>query len=59
LNDPQGIRADFCQKSNEYLKIGPPPLPEQEYDHVGVSVTEQLRDIPHCPDIATMKYLSS
>jgi hypothetical protein len=34
-------------------------MPEQEYDHVRVSVTEQLRDIQHCPDIATMKYLSS
>lgn len=59
LYDPKGILSDFCAKINKALDNSPPSLPEQEYDHVRVSITETLRDIEHSSDFATMKLLSS
>jgi len=59
LHDPKGILFDYCAKIDKAVDNGPPSLPEQEFDHVRVSITETLKDIEHSTDFATMKLLSS
>jgi len=58
LFDPAGVLADLCDKMGRAIRNGPPSLPEEEFDHIRVSLTELLAEVHHSLDLPTARLLA-